>query len=126
VPSSAERPLDAVVRTIIALERSCLEADAAMLENRGDDVEAAFRAQADLTAELARLFAANPETTPENEPKVAQRLDGILAYRQEQVLRLQAYRDEIASRLSTIGKVNALSRSFGRYNEAAHHLDGQY
>jgi hypothetical protein len=126
VPSSAEKPLDAVVRTIIALERSCLDADGAMLEGRGGDVEAAFRAQADLTAELSRLFAAHPETTPANEPKVALRLDGILAYREEQMRRLQAYRDEIASRLSTIGKVNAMSRSFGRHTESAHVLDGQY
>jgi len=92
--SSAEVALDAVVRAIIALERSCLDADAALVERRWDDVDAAFRAQAELTADLARLFDAAPETAPANDAKVAQRVSGVLAYRDDQLRRLRSYRDE--------------------------------
>jgi hypothetical protein len=123
--SSAEGALDAVVRTIIALERSCLEADAALVERRWDGVAAAFRAQDELTAELARLFDAAPQTAPANDPKVGQRVSGILAYRDDQLRRLRSYRDEIATRLSSISKVNAFSRSFGRRAAAAQLLDMQ-
>ena len=126
MPPSAEGARDAVVRTVIALERSCLEADGALAEQRWDDVESAFRVQADLTAELARMFDAAPHLAPANEPAVARRIDGIFAYREDQLRRLRAYRDETASRLSSIGKVNAFARSFGKSTGAAQLLDGQY
>jgi hypothetical protein len=124
--SSADTALDAVVRGIIALERSCLEADAALVERRWEDVDAAFRAQAELTADLAALFDASPETAPVNDAKVARRVSGILAYREDQLRRLRSYRDEVATRLSSIGKVNAFSRSFGKHAAAAQLLDMQY
>jgi hypothetical protein len=126
MPSSADAALDAVVQTIIALERSCLEADAALVERRWAGVDAAFAAQVDLTAQLARLFDTAPHTAPANDAKVARRVNGILAYRDDQLRRLQAYRDDVATRLSSIGKVNAFSRSFGKHAQAAHLLDAQY
>jgi hypothetical protein len=123
---SAESPHDAVVRTVIELERICLSADAALVERRWPDVEASFRAQAELTARLARLFESAPETAPANNEKVAERVRGILVYRDDQLRRLESYRDEIAGRLSTIGKVNAFSRSFGKRAAAPQLLDAQY
>ena len=114
------------MRTIIELERVCLAADAALVERRWRDVEDSFRTQAELTARLARLFASAPETAPANDAKVAARVRGILGYRDDQLRRLEAYRDEIAGRLSAIGKVNAFSRSFGKRGPAAQLLDGQY
>ncbi len=123
---SAECPHDAVVRTIIELERVCLAADAALVERRWPDVEASFRAQAELTGRLARLFESAPETAPANDAKVAERVRGILVYRDDQLRRLEAYRDEVAGRLTTIGKVNAFSRSFGKRAGPARILDGQY
>ena len=126
MPSSADGALDAVVRTIIALERSCLDADAALVERRWTDLRAAFAAQTDLTAQLARLFETDPSTAPAADAKVAQRVQGILAYRDDQLRRLQAYHAGVAERLSAIRKVNAFSRSFGTHAQAAHVLDGQY
>ncbi len=126
MPSSADGPRAEVARTIVALERACLDADAALIERRWKDVDAAFGAQADLTAELGRLFAASPQLAPENDAKVAQRLRGILAYRDDQLRRLEAYREEIATRLASIGKVNAFSRSLAKHTAAARLYDGQY
>src|ERR1700694_4739991 len=126
MPSSAEVTHDAVVSAVIALERSCLDADAALVERRWDDLEAACRVQTELTAELARMFEEAPQLAPANEPKVARRIHGIVAYREDQLRRLRAYRDETASRLNSIGKVNAFARSFGKRSGAAQLLDGQY
>ncbi|GAC1659395.1 MAG: hypothetical protein NVS4B13_04060 [Candidatus Elarobacter sp.] len=124
--SSAENAGDAVGRTIVALERACLDAESAFEEERPGDVDAALRTQDELTGELALLFAAAPEFAPASDPRVAQRVEAILAYRDGQLRRLEARRDEIAARLSAIGKVNAFSRSFRARGEAAHLLDGQY
>jgi hypothetical protein len=126
VRQSADSPLDAVVRTIIELERLCLSADAALVERRWPDVDASFSAQAELTAQLARLFESAPQTAPANDAKVAERVRGILVYRDDQLRRIESYRDEVAGRLSMIGKVNAFSRSFGKRGAAAQLLDAQY
>lgn len=126
MPSSAEGARAEVARTIVALERACLQADAALVERRWSDVDAAFGAQAELTAELGRLFRIAPQLAPANDAKVAQRLRGILAYRDDQLRRLDAYREEIATRLASIGKVNAFARSLGKHATAARLYDGQY
>jgi hypothetical protein len=126
VPSSAEAARDAVVRAIIALERSCLEAESAFVARRWPDVAAAFGRQTALTDDLRRLFAAAPETAPPNDAKVARRVRGILAYRDDQLRRMQDYRDGVAVRLRSIGKVNALSRTIGRRAAAGRLLDGQF
>ena len=118
--------LDAVARTIVAIERSCIDADAAFTERRWDDVDAAFRAQATLTGDLAALFDATPEHSPERDAKVAQRVRGILAYREDQLRRMRAYREDVHERLRSIGKVNRLSRSLGRRVARAGVVDGQY
>lgn len=125
VHSSAD-PRDDVVRAIIALERSCLEAESAFVNRRWPDVEAAFSRQTALTDDLGRLFADAPEAAPANDAKVAKRIRGILAYRDDQLRRMCAYRDDVALRLRSIGKVNALSRSLGRRPAGARLLDGQY
>jgi hypothetical protein len=122
----ADTARDDVVRTIIALERSCLDADAAIVERRWDDVGDAFRAQAALTADLAALFDAAPHAAPGNDAKVAQRVRGIVAYRDDQLRRLQDYHGEVGTRLRSIGMVNAFSRSLGKRVNAARLLDGQY
>lgn len=116
----------AVARAIVALERACLAADAAFLERRWNDVHAALAAQGTLTEELRGLFETAPETAPARDAKVAQRLAGVLAFRGEQLRRMEAYRDEIGARLRSIGKVRAFSRSIGRRPNAARVLDGQY
>jgi hypothetical protein len=119
-------PRDEIVRAIIALERSCLEAESAFVERRWADVEAAFNRQTTLTAELDRLFGGAPEAAPSNDAKVAKRIRGILAYRDDQLRRMRAYRDDVALRLRSIGKVNALSRSIGRRVAGGRLVDGQY
>ena len=126
MPPSAEGAHGAVARTIVELERSCLSADAALVERRWSDVDELFGVQAELTARLARLFESAPETAPANDARVAERVRGILVYRDDQLRRLEAYRDEVAGRLSAIGKVNAFSRSFGKRGAAAQLLDGQF
>jgi hypothetical protein len=126
VPSPADAARDGVVRTIIALERSCLDADAAIVERRWDDVGAALHAQGALTDELAALFAAAPDAAPDSDAKVAQRVRGILAYRDDQLRRLRAYHAEVGTRLNSIGRVNAFARSLGKRANSARLLDGQY
>ncbi len=116
--SSADAGGAAVAEAIVALERSCLEAEAAFVERRWDDVERAFVAQARLTGELGRLFAGAPQSAPEHDPKVAQRVRGILVYRDDQLRRMRDYHAEIESRLLSIGKVRALSRSIGTGDRA--------
>ena len=111
--SSADTARAAVADTILALERSCLEAESAFVERRWDDVERAFGAQSALTGELGRLFVAEPQTAPENDVKVEQRVRGILAYRDDQLRRMRVYHADVESRLQSIGKVRALSRSIG-------------
>ena len=126
MPSPADTARDAVVRTIIALERSCLDADSAIVERRWDDVGAALRAQGALTEHLAALFAADPDVAPDGDAKVAQRVRGILAYRDDQLRRLRAYHDEVGTRLHSIGRVNAFARSLGKHASSAQLLDAQY
>ena len=126
MPSRADAARDGVARTIVALERSCLAADAAIVERRWDDVAAALRAQAALTEELAAVFEAAPHTAPDNDAKVATRVRGILAYRDDQLRRLRAYHAEVGTRLRSIGRVNAFARSLGKGAHAARVLDGQY
>jgi hypothetical protein len=126
VPSRADAGRDGVARTIVALERSCLDADAAIVERRWDDVGAALRAQAALTEELAALFDAAPHAAPDNDAKVATRVRGILAYRDDQLRRLRAYHAEVGTRLNSIGRVNAFARSLGKSAHSARVLDGQY
>ena len=124
--SSAEVPRDAVVRTILELERACLDTEAALVERRWDGVDAALAHQHELTASLAELFAAAPETAPERDGQIAQRLRGILAYRDDQLQRLEAYRDDVATRLRSLGRLRAFSRAIGKHDPAAALLDGQY
>ena len=124
--SFADDPRERVVRVIIALERSCLGAEAAFVERRWPDVDAAFREQAALSDELRSLFEEFPETAGANDARVDQRLRGILRYRDEQLGRLIAYRDDVATRLSSIGKVNAFSRSLGKRAPGARLLDSTY
>ena len=122
MPSPADAARDGVARTIVALERSCLDADAAIVERRWDDVGAALRAQAALTEELAALF----DAAPVDDAKVQQRVRGIIAYRDDQLRRLQGYHAEVGTRLQSIGRVNAFARSLGKRANAARLLDGQY
>jgi PAS domain-containing protein len=126
VPSPADAAREDVVRTIIALERSCLDADAAIVERRWDDVGTAFRTQAALTEELAGLFEAAPDAGPAADAKVAQRVQGIVAYRDDQLRRLQGYHAEVGTRLDSIGRVNAFARTLGKSANSARLLDGQY
>jgi len=124
--SPADAVRDDVVRTIIALERSCLDADAAIVERRWDDVNDALRAQGALTEELAALFDVAPHAAPAEDAKVAQRVRGIIAYREDQLRRLEAYQAEVGTRLRSIGQVNAFARSLGKHANSARLLDGQY
>ncbi|MBV8370303.1 MAG: hypothetical protein JO036_15460 [Candidatus Eremiobacteraeota bacterium] len=126
MPSSAERGREEIARTIAALERSCLDADAALVERRWAGVDAAFKTQTALTDLLARLFDAAPDAAPANDAKVARRVGRIIAYRADQLRRMQAYQASVGARLENIGKVNALSRSLGRRGPAAQLLDLQY
>jgi hypothetical protein len=126
VPLSADAACESVVRAIIALERSCLEADAAIVERRWPDVAAALDAQGALTLELGRLFDAAPECGPDNDARVQRRVRGIVAFRDAQLRRLRGYHADVVGRLSAIGKVNALARSLGKHTAAAELLDGQY
>mgnify|MGYP001443777114 CR=1 FL=1 len=126
MPSSAETARDAVVRVLLALERSCLDAEAALGERRWPEVDSALAAQARMTADLGAIFEATPELAPDRDEKIAARVDGILAYRDDQLRRLQAFNAELATRLQSIGRMNSMSRSIGRRDPAGRVLDGQY
>lgn len=102
-----------IVEAILAFERSCLEADAALVERRWTDFGAALSAQSALTDQLAALFEATPERAPANDPRVRKRLEGVFAYREDQLRRLQAYHEHIGQRLRTIAKVRSFSRTIG-------------
>ena len=121
--SSAETVHQEVVGTILALERACLEADAALTEHRWKDVRSAFATQEELTRSLGELFVRAPEASPNADQKVAQRIRGVLVYRDDQLRRLTAYRDEVARRLNAIGKLRELSRSIGKPPGTATFLD---
>ncbi len=114
------------MRTIIALERACLDADAALVERRWDAMRTGLARQHELTAQLAELFASAPEMAPARDERVAARLRGILRYRDEQLQRAEAYRDEIGRRLQAVGQLRALARTVGRHERPAALLDGQY
>ena len=124
--SSAELARPAVVRTILALERSCLDAESALVERRWRDVDVAFAAQRRLTEELAALFVATPESAPLADAKVAQRLRGVLAYREDQMRRLRAYHQSVGERLRSIGKVRQFARAIGKRLPISHVLNGHY
>jgi hypothetical protein len=126
MPSSAETPREAVVRILLALERSCLDADAALSELHWPEVESALAAQACLTGDLGALFEAAPELAPERDEKIAARVHGILSYREDQLHRLQAFNAEVGTNLQSIGRMNNMSRSIGREDAAGKVLDGQY
>jgi hypothetical protein len=126
MPSSADSSRAAVVATVLALERACLDAEAALIERRWRDVDRAFGEQRRLTGELAALFLAAPETAPSADAKVAQRLRGILGYREEQMRRLRAYRDDVAGRLQSIGKVRRFSKAIGKIRPVSHVVNAQF
>lgn len=121
--SSAEQPLEAVIRTIIALERACLDSEAALVERRWEDAAGAFASQQRLTDELARLFADAPETAPPHQPNVQKRLVGVLRYRDEQLRRLQAYRDEVGRRLRAFERAGQIRRTIGAAPQPARILN---
>ncbi|MGD0050819.1 MAG: hypothetical protein ABSD03_03225 [Vulcanimicrobiaceae bacterium] len=115
-----------MVRTILALERSCLDAESALVERRWRDVDVAFAAQRRLTEELAALFVATPESAPLADAKVAQRLRGVLAYREDQMRRLRAYHQNVGERLRSIGKVRQFARAIGKRLPISHVLNAKY
>lgn len=123
--SSVEAPREAVIRTILALERSCLSAEGALVERRWKDVTEAFATQSRLTEELTELLERAPELAPERDAKVGQRIRGILIYRDDQLRRLEAYRDEVGRRLASIGKVRELARTMRRRSAAASFVDSK-
>ena len=121
MPSSADLPVTespraAVVRTLIALERACLDADAAFVERRWKDLTAAFAAQTRMTDELRQMFAAAPETAPASDAKIARRVRGIIAFREDQLRRLRAYHTELGGRLQTTQKLRGFARAIGKPN----------
>jgi hypothetical protein len=122
---SAETPQAGIVGAILAFERSCLSAEAALVERRWKDVTAAFEAQTRLTEELAELFRRAPDLAPARDPKVAQRIRGILVYRADQLRRLEAYRDAVGRRLASIGKIRELSRTMRRHGADASFVDSK-
>jgi len=126
MPSSAETAREAVVRILLALERSCLDAEAALGDRRWPEVEFALAAQAGMTADLGAMFEAAPELAPERDEKIAARVRGILSYREDQLQRLQAFNAEIGTRLESIGRMNNMSRSIGRRDPSGRVFDGQY
>lgn len=114
-----------VVETIIALERSCLGADAAIVERRWSDLDAVFADQQALTDRLAALFAAAPEVAPDRDPRVMRRLRGVLSYRDDQLRRLRAYHDGVAERLRSLERMRRFSRSIGTHVMPARVLDAK-
>ena len=124
--SSADAARAAVARAIVALERACLDADAAFVERRWPDVRSAFHRQSALTGELARIFSEAPDVAPDRDEKVARRMRGVFTFREDQLRRMRAYRDEVGERLRAIGKINAFSRTIGRRVSRIGVVDGQY
>ena len=114
-----------VVTTILALERACLDAEAALVERRAPGVDEALAAQSALTERLRALFARTPAVAPGSDPQIAARLRGVIAYRDDQLRRLQSYRDELGRRLESIGKVRAFARTLGTREPSATYFDTQ-
>ncbi|HTJ27767.1 MAG TPA: hypothetical protein VMA36_16545 [Candidatus Limnocylindria bacterium] len=112
MPPSAD-PRAEIVEAILAFERSCLAADAALVERRWPDFRAALASQRQLTGRLAELFAATPQFAPDGDPRVRQRLLGVFKYREDQLRRLRAYHEQVGTRLSTLAKMRAFRRSIG-------------
>ena len=111
------------MRVILALERSCLDADRALAEQRWDAMGAALAGQRALTEELAALFAAAPELSPQNDARVGGRVRGVLAFRDEQLRRLRNYNEDIGKRLRAGAKLRAMSRSLGRRDRTGNFYD---
>jgi hypothetical protein len=124
MPPSADAEAQ-IVDAILAFERSCLEADAALVERRWSDFGAALGAQSALTDQLAALFEAIPEHAPANDPRVGKRLQGVFAYREDQLRRLQAYHEQVGERLRTIAKMRSFSRTIGSAPVAARILNAE-
>ena len=125
MPSSADPARDAAVAVLVAIERSCLDAEAAFVERRWPDVATSLQRQETLTGELRELFAHAPHVAPDRDDKIAQRVRGILAYRDDQLRRMTAYNAEIERRLDSIGKVRKFSRTIGSGARPTF-FDGQY
>ena len=128
MPSSAEEQgaaQQAVVESIIALERSCLAADAAIVERRWSDLDVVFADQQALTDRLVAIFFAVPEVSPERDARVMTRLRGVLAYRDDQLRRLRAYHEGVTERLRSLERMRRFSRSIGTHVAPARVLDAQ-
>jgi hypothetical protein len=61
---------------------------------------------------------------PVQDPKVARRVRGILAYREDQLRRLRSYNVEVGERLQSILKLRGYARAIGK--PAARLIDAQY
>jgi hypothetical protein len=122
--SSAE-PLRRAIDTILALERACVDAEAALVERRWDDFGASLRTQSALTAALQGLFREQPEIAPQRDERVMKRLRGVLAYREDQLRRLRSYHAHVGERLQAIGRVRAIGRTIGKPEPRSRVLDTQ-
>lgn len=124
MPSSADTTVaENVVGAILAMERSCLEVESALVERRFEDAQKGLLVQGLLTDELRRLFELQPAYAPASDPAVAKRIAGIYSFREEQLRRLRAYRDEVSNRLDGIARVRRFNRGIGRHVEPARHYD---
>lgn len=99
------------------LERSCVEAEAALREQRWRECDVMWSRQRRLTHELEVALRDLPMGTPERRAAFA-RIDRIAKYRDNQVRRLRAFQAATAKRLATLERFRRMSKSVGEVPKA--------
>jgi hypothetical protein len=100
------------VEVIVAIERECLVADAAIAAQNWERCEESWRAQRVLTHELDIALREHPLTL-EQLAAARKRIDRLARYREGQLKRLKAFNDACATRLANMGRFRGFSKSVG-------------
>lgn len=98
------------VEVLVALERECLDVDKAIAKRDWDACEGSWRKQRRLTHELDIALRERAQS-PEERAKIQRRIERLARYRDGQLKRLQAFNEACATRLATMGRFKAFSRT---------------
>ena len=95
---------------LLALERECVAAEAAIKQSRWADCETSWRSQRRLTHELELTIRTLIRVSPEYRATM-ERVARVERYREAQLQRLRALNRHIAERLATLEKFKTFSRT---------------
>jgi hypothetical protein len=101
------------VELIVALERECLAVDKAIASRNWEACEASWRKQRVMTHELDISITEAKLSTEEYDP-IMKRVNRLVKYRDAQLKRLQAFNEACATRLATMGRFQAFSKTVTR------------